>query len=578
MTSRRSCAMFICKHMGAATGRARLHDQQGVQRRMTDTTTSATSAPLDLITIGRVGVDLYPLQDGVGLEEVETFGKYLGGSAAERRRRRRPARHSARAVVTAHRRRPVRPVRHAASSSGSASTTGSSRTVADLQHARHVLRDLPARRLPPLLLPRAQGARPGASNADELDLDAITRRPHLLGHRHRALARTRAAPPTTPPGRPAARTPLTVLDLDYRPMFWSSPDGRAAARSRRALEHVTVAVGNREECEIAVGETDPHRAADALLDRGVELAIVKQGPQRRAREDPRRDRGGAAVLRRGRQRARRGRRLRRRALPRPARRLVARDGSSASPTSPARSSPAAASARPPCRRPPRSTTILEEHRPCRRLRSPASSPRRPPPRRLRARCAHARAAIPQTVLRRVLAARARRPLVARRRPPVHRRRRPPRPRRARRPRRPDGHGRPLRAARPPRDRPRRDPASTACSARPTSSRTSRCSALLDDKVVVGSMNRGGLTRRRRSRWTTASPATTSPAIVARRPRLRQAAGADQPRRRRAPPRPSRRPPGRSTTAARGAAADHARAVHQPWVDGTDRQRPHRPRR
>jgi 5-dehydro-2-deoxygluconokinase len=47
----------------------------------------------------------------------------------------------------------------------------------------------------------------------------------------------------------------------------------------RALEHVTVAVGNREECEVAVGETEPMRAADALLDRGVEIAIVKQGPK-----------------------------------------------------------------------------------------------------------------------------------------------------------------------------------------------------------------------------------------------------------------------------------------------------------
>ena len=31
--------------------------------------------------MGRIGVDLYPLQVGVGLDEVETFGKYLGGSA-----------------------------------------------------------------------------------------------------------------------------------------------------------------------------------------------------------------------------------------------------------------------------------------------------------------------------------------------------------------------------------------------------------------------------------------------------------------------------------------------------------------
>ena len=70
----------------------------------------------------------------------------------------------------------------------------------------------------------------------------------------------------------------TVLDLDYRPMFWADP-AEASEQVGRALEHVTVAVGNREECEVAVGETDPQRAADALLERGVELAVVKQGPK-----------------------------------------------------------------------------------------------------------------------------------------------------------------------------------------------------------------------------------------------------------------------------------------------------------
>ena len=37
--------------------------------------------PYDVLTIGRIGIDLYPLQDNVGLEDVSTFGKYLGGSA-----------------------------------------------------------------------------------------------------------------------------------------------------------------------------------------------------------------------------------------------------------------------------------------------------------------------------------------------------------------------------------------------------------------------------------------------------------------------------------------------------------------
>ena len=35
----------------------------------------------DLITMGRVGVDLYPEQIGVHLADVQTFAKSLGGSA-----------------------------------------------------------------------------------------------------------------------------------------------------------------------------------------------------------------------------------------------------------------------------------------------------------------------------------------------------------------------------------------------------------------------------------------------------------------------------------------------------------------
>ena len=71
---------------------------------------------------------------------------------------------------------------------------------------------------------------------------------------------------------------ITIADLDYRSQFWSSPQA-AHEQVARILPKVSVAIGNREECEVAVGETDPERAADALLDAGVELAIVKQGLQ-----------------------------------------------------------------------------------------------------------------------------------------------------------------------------------------------------------------------------------------------------------------------------------------------------------
>src|SRR5690242_10583020 len=40
------------------------------------------SRAFEVLTMGRIGVDLYPQQVGVGLDQVESFGKYLGGSAS----------------------------------------------------------------------------------------------------------------------------------------------------------------------------------------------------------------------------------------------------------------------------------------------------------------------------------------------------------------------------------------------------------------------------------------------------------------------------------------------------------------
>jgi len=44
--------------------------------------TDAEVEPLEVLTFGRSGVDIYPLQVGVGLEDVQTFGKFLGGTTA----------------------------------------------------------------------------------------------------------------------------------------------------------------------------------------------------------------------------------------------------------------------------------------------------------------------------------------------------------------------------------------------------------------------------------------------------------------------------------------------------------------
>jgi 5-dehydro-2-deoxygluconokinase len=73
------------------------------------------------------------------------------------------------------------------------------------------------------------------------------------------------------------RRGITVFDLDYRAVFWPSRE-QAREQYRRVLPLVNVAVGNLDECETAVGTRNPAAAAIALHDAGVELAVVKQGP------------------------------------------------------------------------------------------------------------------------------------------------------------------------------------------------------------------------------------------------------------------------------------------------------------
>jgi 5-dehydro-2-deoxygluconokinase len=232
-----------------------------------------TYAQFDVLAIGRVGVDLYPLEIGVPLERVASFGRFLGGTAANVTVA--AARHGRRTALIAH--------------------TG------DDPFGRFVNAEL--RRLgvddrfvtaePDLLTPitfceifppddfplyfyRKPQAPDLMVRSEELDLDAI-RAARIYWSTVTGLSVEPSRTAHFDAWEARGRAPLTILDLDYRPMFWASGD-EARGEVTKALEHVTVAIGNREECEIAVGETDPHRAADALLERGVELAIVKQGP------------------------------------------------------------------------------------------------------------------------------------------------------------------------------------------------------------------------------------------------------------------------------------------------------------
>ncbi len=230
---------------------------------------------VDVLTMGRISVDVYPLQVGVGLEDVETFGKFLGGSATNV------------AVAAA---------RHGRSASVVTATGDDSfgrylhRALRDFGVDDTHVRALPdtltqvtfCEIFPPDDFPLYfYGRTPVAPDLlvrpEDVPLELV-RSAGVFWVTVTGLSQdpSRAAHHAALEAR--ARRTHTVLDLDYRAMFWPSRED-ARAQIEPVLGQVTVAVGNQDECLTAVGEDEPGRAADALLERGVELAIVKQGPE-----------------------------------------------------------------------------------------------------------------------------------------------------------------------------------------------------------------------------------------------------------------------------------------------------------
>jgi 5-dehydro-2-deoxygluconokinase len=226
----------------------------------------------EVITMGRVGVDLYPEQIGATLAEVRTFAKSLGGSAtnvavAAARLGRRAA------VITKvghdgfgdYVRRAL---------AGFGVDTRWVGTDPTLRTPIVFCEVHPPDRFP-LLFYREPKAPDMTLSKAELDLDAIAEAP---------LFWTTGTGLSDEPSRTATLAALdarkgreiTVHDLDHRPGFWRSGDD-ARRWAREALRRATVVVGNTDEVEMATGLRDPRAAAAALLDMGPRLAIVKRG-------------------------------------------------------------------------------------------------------------------------------------------------------------------------------------------------------------------------------------------------------------------------------------------------------------
>jgi 5-dehydro-2-deoxygluconokinase len=226
---------------------------------------------LDLLTIGRVSVDLYAEQVGVPLAEARTFAKSVGGSPTN--------------VAVAAARLGCR--------SAVITAVGDDELGA---YVRDALRGFgvdtrfvgshPSLRTPLAIAapespedPTLVFYREPAAPDEEIELDeeklAAAREAGIFWVAGSCLSGRLTGPTTVALLEARRRKRHTVIDLDYRPTFWSEDEARRAIGA--AIDQATVAVGNRRECEVAVGTGDADGAADALLARGLELAIVKLG-------------------------------------------------------------------------------------------------------------------------------------------------------------------------------------------------------------------------------------------------------------------------------------------------------------
>lgn len=233
----------------------------------------------EVLTVGRIGVDLYPEQTGVPLSAVTTFARSLGGTATNVAVGATRLGHRA-AVLTK-----VGPDEFGTFARQALEGFGVDTTyvgTAEELLTPVVFCALDPPEDPPLLFYRLPVAPDLTLTKDDVPWDLVRDVPVLWVTGTGVStepARQTQLDMLAHRGRPdAAAGRWTVLDLDWRPMFWPSPQD-ARREYELMLEHVTVVVGNRAEVEVAVGTADPEEAARRLLDHGVELALVKKGAE-----------------------------------------------------------------------------------------------------------------------------------------------------------------------------------------------------------------------------------------------------------------------------------------------------------
>ena len=227
---------------------------------------------VDVLSVGRISVDLYSMEPNVGFDGQQNFQKSVGGS---------PTNVAVAAAQLGLRVGLATKVGDDAFGdyvkgrlAGWGVDTDFVGTVAGAQTPLAFAALTPPES-PTVIFYRGRAAPDTTLATDDVPADVV-RGCRILWVSQASLAQGSTANTCLEWMSMRSRDDHTILDLDYRASLWASPED-ARVMAGRAIALASVVVGNREECAIAVGTDEPDVAADALLAAGVRLAIIKLG-------------------------------------------------------------------------------------------------------------------------------------------------------------------------------------------------------------------------------------------------------------------------------------------------------------
>ncbi len=240
----------------------------------------------DLIAMGRAAVDLYGEQIGGRLEDMSSFAKYMGGSAANTAYGLARLGHKPSMLTRVGDEHMGRFVRETLAEAGV--DVGHVRTDKDRLTGLVIL-GVKDRETFPLIFYRENCADMAVS-AEDFDAAYIaSARVFLTNGTHFSAPATAEAVKTALGYARAAGT-KTVFDIDYRPVLWGlAGKGRGEDRFVRSdtvsahlqalLPLFDAIVGTAEEIHICGGSTDTLAALRAIRERTPAVVVLKLGPE-----------------------------------------------------------------------------------------------------------------------------------------------------------------------------------------------------------------------------------------------------------------------------------------------------------